>query len=271
MLTGSTSKELTQSMSSDAGQRSDAKSAVSSALDGLRRRAVPGAPQVASTSIGPQATAGISEEDNLAMSIYAYAATAADELTFAKGQTLVITERTSADWYKGYVRDASTAHLVPSAKLEQAKLFPANYVEVLPPRIQRFGADSASATANPQAEDKLKKMASTPAGQAAMSGAAFGEACPLPFPKRHLTPSSLVSQVRPLASPLGYSDRIHVGLCHLASFDYIHVHFWTAFSITPVLSLLLFYLSPCFRLRRSGCCRSDSTVQYRSAQPWVPK
>ncbi|KAE8217449.1 hypothetical protein CF319_g8467 [Tilletia indica] len=60
-------------------------------------------------------------QQDLARATWSYtaAASATDELNFAEGDTIVIVERTSPDWWKGYV----------STRPGAALLFPANYVE----------------------------------------------------------------------------------------------------------------------------------------------
>ncbi|KAK0520838.1 hypothetical protein OC834_006884 [Tilletia horrida] len=92
------------------------------------KRSAP-SPPVASASAVPAspssapapASAQPQPQQELARAIWSYtaAAGATDELSFEEGDTLVVVERTSADWWKGYV----------ASRPSEPKLYPSNYVE----------------------------------------------------------------------------------------------------------------------------------------------
>ncbi|CAD6929925.1 unnamed protein product [Tilletia controversa] len=75
---------------------------------------------------------------------YAAAAGASDELSFVEGDTIVIVERTSADWWKGYV----------ASRPSTALLFPSNYVEPIASRTlpPAYGYSASTPTSEKQQE-----------------------------------------------------------------------------------------------------------------------
>ncbi|KAK0560892.1 hypothetical protein OC861_006078 [Tilletia horrida] len=83
------------------------------------KRSAPAVPQPAVAAAAPEPEP--QTQQDLARAIWSYTAEpgASDELSFAEGDTLVVVERTSADWWKGYVL----------SRPSEPKLYPANYVE----------------------------------------------------------------------------------------------------------------------------------------------
>ncbi len=117
----------------------------------------------------PPALSGPPED--LAKALYAFDTKAYDELSFREGDWIVVTERFSKDWYRGYVRGTSGG--------DKPKLFPANYVELMNPNppvpVASAYPPAAGGAAAPGGDDKWKKAMKSRAGQAAVGGAAFGE------------------------------------------------------------------------------------------------
>lgn len=119
--------------------------------------------------------------EELAKALYDYETSAYDELPFKKGDWLIITERTSKDWFRGRIQGKGDG---------KERLFPANYVEVIPIALNS-GSSSAPSYAGPSGAqpyqapgavppggadgDKWNKVKDSRAGQAAIGGLAFGE------------------------------------------------------------------------------------------------
>lgn len=81
------------------------------------------------------------EAQELATALYDYKPTAEDELPFAKGDTIVIKEHTTEDWFTGHVE----------GRLGPDRLFPSNYVEVHPPQtasVRQGGPPASSSSAS---------------------------------------------------------------------------------------------------------------------------
>ncbi|CEH19162.1 unconventional myosin-if [Ceraceosorus bombacis] len=67
----------------------------------------------------PRPTSAASTPTDFAKALWAYPGEDSDELSFGVNDTIVVTERTSSDWWKGHVQG------IPAV----VGLFPSNYVE----------------------------------------------------------------------------------------------------------------------------------------------
>ncbi|PWN41744.1 SH3-domain-containing protein [Ceraceosorus guamensis] len=96
----------------------------------------------------PPPTSASSAPKDLAKALWAYPGEDSDELSFGVNDTIVVTERTSSDWWKGHVQGSPAV----------VGLFPSNYVEVIasspaparavPPAYRASVSSSSSAVAS---------------------------------------------------------------------------------------------------------------------------
>ncbi|KAL9931765.1 hypothetical protein V8E36_009315 [Tilletia maclaganii] len=108
----------------------------------------PPTPPVAGNPAVPTAAAPAEPQQELARAIWTYSAApgANDELSFEEGDTLVVVERTSADWWKGYIL----------SRPSEPKLYPSNYVEAIAAPVARTlpPAYGYSASSPPASSEK---------------------------------------------------------------------------------------------------------------------